>query len=135
MSAEEMGDRELPQAPEVATRIVLLTVFGFMAFAGLGMGGLFLYFRDLVPGPLKATERDYPEPTLQISPQGDLDRFGREQASALEGYAWVDRSRGLAHIPIAEAMRRVARRGERAYDALDLPAVTPEPGSRGGARR
>ena len=135
MSAKEMDDRRRPQEPEVATRVVLVAVFGFMAFVALGMGGLLFYFRELVPGPLRAAERHFPEPTLQISPQGDLDRFRKEQASALDSYAWVDRERGLAQIPIAEAMRLVAGRGARAYDALDLPAVTPEPGSRGGARR
>lgn len=135
MSAEEMTDRQLPEAPAVATRIVLLAVFGFVAFAALGMGALFLYYRASALDLLRQAERPYPEPTLQISPQGDLDRFRREQTSALTASAWVDRSRGLAQIPIEDAMRLVAGRGERAYDALDLPAVTPEPGSRGGARR
>lgn len=135
MPADEMGDRRVPEAPAIATRIVLVAVFGFVAFAAVSMGGLLVYFRQLVPGPLRETERPYPEPTLQVSPQGDLDRFRREQASAVSGYAWIDRERGLARIPIEDAMRLVAGRGERAYDALDLPAVTPEPGSRGGARR
>lgn len=135
MSAETMDDRQAPQQPAVATRMVLVIVFGFMAFAGLSMGGLFLYYRAASADLLQRAQRHYPEPTLQVSPQGDLDRFKREQASVLTDYAWVDREHDIARIPIEDAMRLVSARGARAYDALDLPAVTPEPGSRGGARR
>jgi len=38
--------------------------------------------------------------------RGDRDRAARQ--ARLDGWGWVDRARGLAHIPIAEAMSLVA---------------------------
>lgn len=134
MSNDEMGSRALPQPPEIATRKVLLVVFGFLAFVGLSMAGLMIYLRLLVPDGVQATTRPFPEPTLQISPQGDLDRFEAEQKKPLTGYGWVDRGQGLARIPVEDAMRIVADRGDRAYEPAEGLAITPVPGSRGGVR-
>ena len=137
MPAEEMGDRRLPQAPGVATRTVLIVVLGCLTFVGLGMTGLFFYFRWMVPERLEAVTSDFPEPTLQISPKADLARFRQEQQKTLDGYAWVDRDQGIARIPIGEAMRLVARRGAEAYEPFGMPAETPSPvrtSSDGGQR-
>jgi hypothetical protein len=38
---------------------------------------------------------------------------GSEQAKALHGYGWVDRSKGVIHIPIDEAMKDVVARQAR----------------------
>ena len=40
---------------------------------------------------------------------------------ALSGYDWVDRSKGLARIPIDDAMRIIAARGDHAYDRSEPP--------------
>ena len=37
-----------------------------------------------------------------------LDVWRKEQADHLGSYGWVDRTRGIAHIPIEEAMEKVA---------------------------
>jgi hypothetical protein len=134
MPADEMGSRGAPQSPEVASRVVVIAVFSFLAFVALSMGGLMLYYRWLVPGNLHVVPKPVPEPTLQISPQEDLGRFQREQRAALDGFTWVDRGREIARIPIEDAMRVVAARGVRAYEPAGVPAVTPGPGSRGGVR-
>jgi hypothetical protein len=46
----------------------------------------------------------------QVPFQSDtrLDRWRKERHEALNGYGWVNRSRGLAHIPIEKAMEQVA---------------------------
>jgi hypothetical protein len=134
MPDDAMGSRGLPQPPEIATRTVLLTVLAFFAFVALSMTGLMIYLRVLVPGGVRAVTRPFPEPTLQLSPQGDLDRFKVEQRAQITGFAWLDRPDGYARIPIESAMGIVAARGERAYDPAEGPAVTPAPGSRGGVR-
>ncbi len=36
------------------------------------------------------------------------------EAAPHEGYAWVDRNRGIVRIPIEQAMRRIADTGEEA---------------------
>lgn len=127
MPAEEMGNRRVPQTPDVATRTILLAAFGFLAFVAVTMGGLHLYYRWLVPGSLKTSARTFPEPRLQSSPQADYGLFRSAQREELAGYAWVDRERGIVRIPITDAMRLVAARGARAYEAPDQPEATPSP--------
>jgi hypothetical protein len=122
MPNENMGDRSLPQTPDVATGIVIAAIAGFLGLVALSMTGLFFYMRSAAPGVFKAVvEHHFPEPTLQKSPQDDLRRFESEQRAALSGYGWVDQSKGLVRIPIEEAMRIIAARGDHAYDPLDPP--------------
>jgi hypothetical protein len=135
-----MDSRRLPQPPDVATGIVVMVVAGFLGFVALSMTGLFFYLRSGAPDAFrKVIEHRSPEPALQKNPQEDLARFEREQRAALSGYGWVDRSKGLIRIPIEEAMRIIAARGERAYDPLDQPAspspVAPADGSPDGGRQ
>jgi hypothetical protein len=62
-----------------------------------------------------------PEPRLQISPSADwAEMLAREQA-ILHSYGWVDRSRGIVHIPIEREMEMIAQRG--------LPAPKSEGGN------
>ena len=123
MPNESMGNRSLPQPPDVATGIVIAAVAGFLGLVTLSMTGLFFYLRSTAPGVFEAgVEHHFPEPTLQKSPQDDLRRFEREQRAALSGYGWVDNSKALVRIPIGEAMRIIAARGDHAYDPLDPPA-------------
>jgi hypothetical protein len=128
MPNEYMSNRRLPQPPDVATGIVIAAIAGFMAFVALFATSLFFYLRSTAPGVFKATvEHQFPEPTLQKTPQGDLRRFEREQRAALSGYGWVDRPKGLVRIPIEEAMRIIAARGDHAYDPLDPPVNMSSP--------
>jgi hypothetical protein len=52
-----------------------------------------------------------PSPRLQTDPQDDLARFRAAEETQLETYGWVDREKGIVHIPIEQAMRSVAQRG------------------------
>ena len=140
MPNEKMSSRRLPQPPDVAPGIVIIAVAGFLSFVALSMAGLFFYLRSAVPQVFeRVTENHFPEPLLQKNPQQDFERFEQEQRAALSGYDWVDQPKGLARIPIEEAMRIVAARGDRAYDPLDPPASTlssgaPAAGSSDGIR-
>jgi hypothetical protein len=135
MPNEEMGNRRMPQPAGVANGIVISAVAGFLGFVALSMIGLFFYLRSAAPDAFKATvENQFPEPVLQKHPQDDLRNFEREQRAALSGYGWVDRSKGLARIPIEQAMQIVLARGPRAYDAPDQPAATPTSAAPDGVR-
>src|ERR1700761_9195555 len=135
MPNDEMGARSIPQSPDVATGVVVIAVAGFLAFVALTMTGLFFYLRAGAPGAFRpAAERAFPAPALQIRPQDDLKRFELEQQKSLSGYAWVDRSKGIARIPIAEAMRIVAAHGDHAYDPLEPPPAKPAANVQTGAR-
>ena len=131
MPNEEMGSRAMPQAPDVATGAVITAVAGFLAFVAIVMAVLFFYLGATVPNAFQhAIKNPFPAPALQKTPRDDLKRFELEQRKALSGYGWADRSKGLARIPIDEAMRTIAARGEHAYDPLNPPAADNPTGAR-----
>jgi hypothetical protein len=52
-----------------------------------------------------------PPPRQQVAPSTDLAGYIAEQKRKLDTYYWIDRDRGIVHIPIEEAMKRVAEHG------------------------
>lgn len=52
-----------------------------------------------------------PEPTLQLSPRADMQRFQAEEMAELRSYGWVDREHGIVRVPIDKAMEKVVRDG------------------------
>lgn len=128
MPNEEMGSRAIPQPPDVATGTVIISVAGFLSLVAVAMIGLFFYLKAGAPAAFKQpTQQDFPKPALQTRPKEDLARIEFEQRMALSGYDWVDRSKGLARIPIDDAMRIIAARGDHAYDALEPPGSASDP--------
>lgn len=51
-------------------------------------------------------------PMLQTDPRGDRLEYEAEKRTTLNNLGWIDRHVGIAHIPINDAMRLVAARGE-----------------------
>jgi hypothetical protein len=77
---------------------------------------------DTPPPPSReALGKDYrmvpPEPRLQgvpghqTDPQADLRKKNQEDSEANEKLEWIDRSSGVAQIPVKDAMKIVADRG------------------------
>ena len=52
-----------------------------------------------------------PGPRLQAEPTEELRRYRAEEDAALNGCAWIDRSRGVVRLPIERAMALLLRRG------------------------
>lgn len=52
-----------------------------------------------------------PAPTLQSDPHADLLAYEKEKQARLTSYGWIDRAKGIVHIPIDDAMRTVAAQG------------------------
>lgn len=61
--------------------------------------------------PLFPEAPDVPAPALQVDPQQDLAEFRDNKLERLTSYGWVDRSAGVIHVPIEDAMARVAKDG------------------------
>ena len=59
----------------------------------------------------------YPEPRLQPSPRADMQTFYTAEMQRLNGVGWVDKGRGVVHIPITEAMSKVAQEGVPGWPA------------------
>lgn len=121
------------EAAAVALRPILLTAVFIVGFIAATLAGLRFYYNSEMSGPLLRTPRTFPAPRLQQNPERDLRTLQDDQRRRLESYAWVDRSSGIARMPIAEAMRLLAERGEAAYAAPVQPERVPALGSRGGA--
>jgi hypothetical protein len=74
----------------------------------------------------------FPSPELQVSPRKDMAQFRAEQLRWLNGTGWIDKSRGIAHISIEEAMRQVAAEGIEDWPTEPspqgaAPKTTPRP--------
>lgn len=60
----------------------------------------------LQPFPTKAVDGQVQPPNI-LTPEADMQRMAQEQNKALHDYGWVDQQKGVVHIPIEEAKKRV----------------------------
>jgi hypothetical protein len=67
--------------------------------------------RSLAPPRFADDSGPFIGPALQSKPSADLARMKEEELSRLNEYGWVDRSAGVAHIPIERAIDILARSG------------------------
>jgi hypothetical protein len=56
----------------------------------------------------RALTGEPPQPRLQTDPSEDLAQFQAEEEKRLNGYYWIDKKKGIVHIPIKRAMKEVA---------------------------
>lgn len=105
----------------------LFPVLGALAAGLIGavVVSLLVIFPDAAKDQNHALKTPMPEPRLQTDPAGDLKRYKAQAMERLTGYGWADHEHGIAHIPIDEAMRRVAERG-----IADWPADARREGQR-----
>jgi hypothetical protein len=54
-----------------------------------------------------------PHPLLQSSSavERDIEKLRAEESRKVNGYGWVDKEKGIAHIPVEEAMKEIAAEG------------------------
>ncbi|AWN48575.1 hypothetical protein DK419_21295 [Methylobacterium terrae] len=122
-----------PEAPDIRVKPVLLTGLFIVAFVAVTLAALRFYRDVVITSPNTEPARTVAGPALQRDPQADLARLLADQRRRLDTYAWVDWDRGIARMPVADAMRRLATRGAQGYAAPLQPERVPPLGSRGGA--
>jgi hypothetical protein len=66
-----------------------------------------------------------PGPRLVVSEPLALAEFRAQEDALLTSYGWVEKDRGIARIPIDEAMRIVAERGMPVFPAAEAPPAAP----------
>lgn len=126
---------------DVNIRLLVLSGLGLLALlvGGLALvAWLFGVFnvrpegQGLRGAPLAASRPRAPGPGLQTRPRRDLQEFRRDEAEQLQGYTWLDRSAGVARIPLEQALALVAERGLPAWQELPAPAPgSPPPSAEG----
>jgi hypothetical protein len=52
-----------------------------------------------------------PGPRLQTDEQGDLQRFRADEERRLDTYYWIDKQKGIVHVPIEQAMKQLVATG------------------------
>lgn len=72
---------------------------------------LSLGYPDSTRDAFKAPTAVPPGPRLEQDPRADLAAFRAAKDERLDSYGWVDRAHQIVHIPIDEAMKRIAQRG------------------------
>jgi hypothetical protein len=117
--------------------IGLVLVVGLASVALLGLFALLArqQRRNDPPPPPLAQEagRRPPGPRLQASPLQEFERLRAEQEKELTSYGWVDAKAGIVHIPIDEAIKRVAQQGVPKASAMASPSAGPSPPAPAGA--
>lgn len=105
----------LPRARHEAEDVTIR--FGILWFAGLAVALGVVIAVAIMLFPNTVSERvgprlpNFPTPALQASPRADMARFLHAELERLNSTGWVDRDKGIVHIPIADAMRKVAQGG------------------------
>src|SRR5215467_852461 len=74
---------------------------------------------DRPMGTAVAPPVEPPEPRLQVSPYEDWKVMLQREQAILHSYGWIDRSRGIVHIPIEREMELIAQRGFPAAKAVE----------------
>ena len=110
-----------------AISLVLLCIFAVAL-----LFGLFRYFESTYGGPMPTIALDDarslpPAPTLERTPVLNLERFRAAEDQVLNSYSWIDRQRGIVHVPINVAIDLLAKQGlpsrqqAPAVDKADTP--------------
>jgi hypothetical protein len=84
---------------------------------------MWLYPGATVDRRLPTALPEFPSPRLQANPSADLRRFQQQEMARLNGSGWVDRAHGIVHIPIDDAMRRIAGQGIPDWPAAKMTAA------------
>ncbi len=88
--------------------LVYLGIFAFLVIAPFVL--MWAYPQSLSDVSRRLEVRP-PAPELQVSPQQDLASFRAREDKLLHSYYWVDRQKGMVHIPIEQAMKKLADQG------------------------
>lgn len=79
------------------------------------------------PSPFADSRGRLPNaPLLQPDPQIDMDKLREIEDKQVNSYGWIDRDRGVVHIPVDRAMDLLLQEG-LPYREEGTPTAQPEP--------
>jgi hypothetical protein len=105
---------------------VTLVAFAISWAFYLGLAGM-MKQADPPPSPLVEAQSQAPPPgpRLQARPESELAAMRAREEAKLNGWGWVDRGAGVAHVPVERALEAVAREGLAAPRESSAEAGTP----------
>jgi hypothetical protein len=94
-------------------RLMVLGVLALVTIAFLVLIPLILRaaYSEALPDANRKLAVVLPAPVLQTDPEADLRAFRTKEEARLDSYGWVDRSKGIVHIPIRQAMDDIIAQG------------------------
>ena len=98
---------------DIAARPIVWTGIAIGTTVAVVVGAVFLLL-NLWDAPPNASRlrmpyiAEVPGPALESAPQPDLARYRADKQRILESTAWLDAPRGIARIPVADAMAWLA---------------------------
>lgn len=90
---------------------VALVYAGVLALLVISSAVLIAAYSRALPDANRDLHIAPPGPQLQTNPADDLQHFRAEETRRLNTYYWVDQQKGIVHIPIELAMRKLANTG------------------------
>jgi len=88
--------------------VLAIVTFAFLVAVPLVLRGA---YHQTLSGIDRRQAVTPPAPVLQVDPRNDLAAFRNVENARLNSYGWVDRSKGVVHIPIGRAMAGIADKG------------------------
>lgn len=115
-----MADVEIPDARCEESDVGEKFIWSAFPLLLVSLVAIALFIWWLFPGSIdEQTIRQplptYPAPRLQPSSRSDMRTFYTEEMQQLNSTGWIDKSHGVVHIPIADAMRKVAAEGIKGW--------------------
>lgn len=87
---------------------LFLGIFVFLVIAPLV---LIWAYPEALPDASRRLLAEPPAPRLQLAPSQELAKFRAAEEKRLDTYYWIDKQKGIVHIPIDAAMRKLAHDG------------------------
>lgn len=120
---------------DVAYKKVLPWIVALFGFLGGSSVVAFVMYGVLVPKepepnvstfPPAESRRIPPEPIVQGNPIEDMQKFRAAEDKSLNSYSWKDKNAGIVQIPIEDAVKLLAARGEQTPEGgYAVPRANP----------
>jgi hypothetical protein len=134
-----MSDKQLPPAraepQDVDERLIF---FGVPVLVGTVLISaavcLWLFPGSTADKILRQPLPQYPAPRLQASPRDEMAAFHAREMQWLNGTGWIDRAQGVVHIPIADAMGKLAQEGIEGWPSAGPQNITQDGAARASGK-
>ncbi|MGH6672620.1 MAG: hypothetical protein ACRECV_11710 [Xanthobacteraceae bacterium] len=90
---------------------VAVVYVGVVALLVISCFVLIAAYPNAVPDVRRTLRIAPPGPRLQTDPRGDLRQFRAEEEKRLNTYYWINKPKGIVHIPIEQTIKKLATTG------------------------
>ena len=90
---------------------VALVYVGALVLLAVSCFVLIAAYPGSLPDVARTLRIKPPGPRLQTDPARDLQKFRAKEEERLNSYYWIDKEKGVVHIPIDQAMKKLATTG------------------------